>query len=95
MTSVARDEYDWIDDAFNDAKPDPASKGRDVAAHADYDWIDDAFDDSKQDPLAGKGMTGCSSLAVLLCGIAVVLILCFAGFAAFNTYAAISAASSL
>lgn len=40
----------------------------------EYDWIDDAFDESKQDPLALKGMTGCSSLAVLGAGVIAVLI---------------------
>ena len=47
------------------------------ARKEEYDWIDDAFDDTKQDPLALKGMTGCSSLAVLGAGLAVVAIIVF------------------
>ncbi len=45
-----------------------------------YDWIDDAFDENKQDPLANKGMTGGSSLVVLVVAVVIIGIICFAGF---------------
>ena len=70
---MARDEYDWIDDAFDDAKPDPLAKAREIGRSAEYDWIDDAFDETKQDPLARKGMTGCSSRALLV-GVLVLMV---------------------
>ena len=60
------DDYDWIDDAFDESKPDPLAKGKEQARNREYDWLDDAFDDSKPDPLARKGMTGCSSRALLI-----------------------------
>ena len=70
---MARDEYDWIDDAFDDAKPDPLAKGGEIERNTEYDWIDDAFDETKQDPLARKGMTGCSSRALLV-GVLVLMV---------------------
>lgn len=86
---MPKEEYDWLDDAFDDNKQDPlARKGKGAkpassdagSAPKDYDWIDDAFDDSKEDPLAQKGMTGCSRLAVLICAIIVVGIALFFGY---------------
>ena len=91
---MAGGEYDWIDDAFDDAKPDPLAKKTELEAQGEYDWIDDAFDDSKTDPLQAKGMTGCSSLAVLAGCIAVVVILCFLAYSAFHVYAAFYVAAS-
>ena len=81
------EDFDWIDDAFKDeAQPsDEARQGGFKAQGADgYDWLDDAFDDAKEDPLARKGMTGCSSLVVVICVIAVVVILAFLSFMLFN-----------
>ena len=52
-------------------------------ANADeYDWIDDAFNETKQDPLEMKGMTGCSSLSVLIAAIGIIAVLELLAFVA-------------
>lgn len=48
-----------------------------MARDEEYDWIDDAFDSSKEDPLAAKGMTGCSSVALVVAVLGVIAILAF------------------
>lgn len=45
---MARQEFDWIDDAFDDAKSAEAfNRGKPEKADGDFDWIDDAFDDAR------------------------------------------------
>lgn len=89
------EEYDWIDDAFDDAKPDPLAKKSEVAAGKGYDWIDDAFDESKEDPLAHKGMTGCSGAALIICVIIVILVVGFFVLSTFTPLAAVLANASM
>ena len=72
---MEREAYDWVDDAFEEPKRDSQSMGAKPSDDGSYDWIDDAFDEEKEDPLAGKGMTGCSNLAVLIAAIAVIAII--------------------
>lgn len=87
MISMAKEEFSWIDDAFKDeAQPSDGARqdGSQTQGTEGYDWIDDAFDEAKEDPLARKGMTGCSSLAVVICVIAVVIILAIFAFMLFN-----------
>ena len=60
-----------------------------------YDWIDDAFNESKEDPLAAQGMTGCSSLVVVIAVLLVVLIVGFIAIVAPAILDGLSAASSM
>jgi len=88
---MAEEEYNWLDDAFDESKPDPLERKSDASGDDDYDWIDDAFDEGKEDPLAKKGMTGCSRLAVVLALIGVVAVLALTFFIVLNPIASVVA----
>jgi len=73
---MAEEEYNWLDDAFDESKPDPLERKSDA---------------SGDDPLAKKGMTGCSRLAVVLALIGVVAVLALTFFIVLNPIASVVA----